>query len=74
MGIAINGARRPHPPTMLHDCEAMQAEYGSGKITISTGKGSLTLAPATPEVGLGGSPRQRPGGGPSLLPGIRLRE
>jgi hypothetical protein len=43
MGIAINGKPRPHPPSMLHDCAYMTSEYGSGKITISTGAGSMAF-------------------------------
>jgi len=43
MSIAINGTPRPHPPKMLHDCEAMKSEYGSGKITITTKAGSITF-------------------------------
>ena len=45
MSIAIDGVSRPHPPTMLHGCQAMQSAYGSGKTTIHTKQGSLTLAP-----------------------------
>ena len=44
MSITVNGAPRPHPPAMLHDCEYMRSEYGSGEITINTGKGSLTFS------------------------------
>ncbi len=44
MSIAINGTPRVHPPKMLHDSEAMQSEYGSGRITINTKKGSVTFA------------------------------
>lgn len=40
MGIAINGTPRPHPPTMLHDCELMTSVYGSGRITIKATAGS----------------------------------
>jgi hypothetical protein len=43
MSISINGQPRPHPPKMLHDCGPMRSEYGSGKITISTGAGSVTF-------------------------------
>jgi hypothetical protein len=43
MSISINGRLRPHPPKMLHDCQAMTSEYGSGKITISTKAGSVTF-------------------------------
>ncbi len=43
MSITINGTPRPHPPKMLHDSEYMKSEYGSGKITIITGKGTLTF-------------------------------
>ena len=43
MSISINGAPRPHPPAMLHDCEYMKSEYGSGKITSTTRKGSVTF-------------------------------
>ena len=43
MSIAINGTRRPHPPKMLHDCEWMTSEYGSGHITIRTNAGSVTF-------------------------------
>lgn len=43
MGIAINGAPRPHPPTMLHDCELMTSVYGSGKITVKTAAGTVTF-------------------------------
>ena len=43
MSIAINGTPRPHPPTMLHDCEYMRSEYGSGEIAIHTEKGSVTF-------------------------------
>ncbi|MBC8869774.1 MAG: hypothetical protein H8E44_10170 [Planctomycetes bacterium] len=55
MSISINDAPRPHPPKMLHDCEAMQSEYGSGKITVNTKAGSVTfdctkLRPKAPEM------------------------
>lgn len=43
MGISINGTPRSHPPKMLHDCEWMQSEYGSGVITIRTKAGSVTF-------------------------------
>jgi hypothetical protein len=43
MSISINGQPRPHPPKMLHDCDWMRSEYGSGKITIRTKAGSVTL-------------------------------
>ena len=43
MCISINGTPRPHPPKMLHDCEWMQSEYGSGAITIRSGTGSVTF-------------------------------
>ena len=43
MGIEINGAPRPHPPKMLHDCQQMRSEYESGKITIQTQAGSVTF-------------------------------
>ncbi len=43
MSVSINGTPRPHPPVMLHDCEYMQSEYGSGEITINTTKGSVTF-------------------------------
>jgi hypothetical protein len=45
MSIAINGVPRPHPPKMLHDSECLRSKYGSGKITIVTGKGSVTFGP-----------------------------
>ncbi|NSW56274.1 MAG: hypothetical protein HPY44_09680 [Armatimonadetes bacterium] len=48
MSIAINGVPRPHPPAMLHDCEALRSEYGSGEITIHTGQGSVTFTPDGP--------------------------
>ena len=43
MSITINGTPRPHPPTMLHDSTPMSSEYGSGKITITTGAGVATF-------------------------------
>ncbi len=43
MSITVNGTPRPHPPTMLHDCEYMQSEYDSGRITINTSCGSVTF-------------------------------
>ena len=43
MSISINGAPRPHPPKMLHDCQWMQSEYGSGRIAIHTKAGSVTF-------------------------------
>lgn len=43
MGIVINGRPRPHPPRMLHDCEAMKSQYGSGQITIRTQASSVTF-------------------------------
>ena len=41
MSITINAVPRPHPPTMLHECPYMQSEYGSGRITINTSRGSV---------------------------------
>ena len=51
MGIAINGTPRPHPPTMLHDCELMTSVCGSGKIAIRTTAGTVTFddTPPRPE-------------------------
>ena len=43
MSISVNGTLRPHPPKMLHDCQWMQSEYGSGRITIQTKSGSVTF-------------------------------
>jgi hypothetical protein len=43
MSVSINGSPRPHPPTMLHDCQYMTSKYGSGKITITTKAGSVTF-------------------------------
>ena len=43
MSITVNGTPRPHPPKMLHDCEAMRSVYGSGRIAITTRKGSVTF-------------------------------
>jgi hypothetical protein len=43
MSLAINGAKQPHPPAMLHDCPYMTSEYGSGRITITTEAGSVTF-------------------------------
>jgi len=53
MSISINGAPRPHPPNMLHDCEPVKSEYGSGKITIKTKAGAVTFDSASlrPEPG-----------------------
>lgn len=48
MSISINGQPRPHPPKMLHDCEYMTSEYGSGRITIHTKAGSVTFDGARP--------------------------
>ena len=45
MGISVNGTPRLHPPAMLHDSEYMKSEYGSGKIVITTQKGSQTFDP-----------------------------
>ena len=55
MSISINDSPRPHPPTMLHDCEHMTSEYHSGKITITTKVGTVTfdgtkLRPTPPEM------------------------
>jgi hypothetical protein len=55
MSIAINDSPRPHPPKMLHDCEPMTSEYGSGKITVKTKAGTVTfdgsgLRPGPPEM------------------------
>ncbi len=55
MSISINGEPRPHPPTMLHDCEWMTSPYGSGRITIQTKAGSVTfdaanIRPEPPEM------------------------
>lgn len=55
MSISINDSPRPHPPKMLHDCESMTSEYGSGKITIRTKAGSVTfdgtgIRPRRPEL------------------------
>ena len=52
MSVCINGQPRPHPPAMLHACEAMESEFGSGRITIRTGAGTVTFdgsAPCLPE-------------------------
>ena len=43
MSITINDVPRMHPPEMLHDCMAMRSRYGSGRITITTGAGSVTF-------------------------------
>lgn len=43
MSISINGTPRAHPPAMLHDCEYLRSEHGSGKVTIHTKVGALTL-------------------------------
>ena len=43
MSIRVNGSPRPHPSPMLHDCECMRSEYGSGQITIVTQKGTVTF-------------------------------
>ncbi len=43
MRIVINGTRRPHPPAMLHDCEYLRSEHGSGKVTIHAKVGTLPL-------------------------------
>lgn len=43
MSISINGTQRPHPPEMLHDCQWMQSEYGSGLFTVRTAAGSVTF-------------------------------
>ncbi|NLO72564.1 MAG: hypothetical protein GX100_00460 [candidate division WS1 bacterium] len=45
MSLSVNGTPRPHPPAKLHDCEYMESEYGSGKITLHTRQGSVTFAP-----------------------------
>ena len=55
MSISIDGAARAHPPEMLHGCEFMRSEYGSGKITIQTQAGSVTfdaagIRPKPPEM------------------------
>ncbi len=47
MSIAINGTPRTHPPAMLHDCDAMSSEYGSGKITVKTKAGTVTFDSST---------------------------
>lgn len=47
MSITVNGTLRPHPPKMLHDCEAMRSEYGSGRITIKTKAGTVTFGSST---------------------------
>jgi len=43
MGLTIDGAPRPPPPSMLHDCGPVTSEYGSGRITIRTAEGTVTL-------------------------------
>lgn len=43
MAISIDGRARPHPPRMLHDCECMKSEYGSGEITLTAKVGSVTF-------------------------------
>jgi hypothetical protein len=43
MSITVDGTPRPHPPTMLHDCEYMQSEHDSGRIAINTSRGSVTF-------------------------------
>jgi len=43
MGIAINGRQRPHPEPMLHNCECMRSQYGSGRITVRTRTGTVTF-------------------------------
>ena len=53
MAMTINGTVPPHPPRMLHACSAMQSEYGSGRITVRTGQGTLALTPRAPWMALG---------------------
>ena len=43
MSLTIDGAPRPHPPAMLHDCPYLRSEYGSGQITISATEGAVTF-------------------------------
>jgi hypothetical protein len=43
MSISINDIPRSHPPKMLHDCDSMQSDYGSGRITIQTTTGTVTF-------------------------------
>lgn len=43
MSIDINDEVRRHPPTMLHDSRSMVSVYGSGVITISSMKNSVTF-------------------------------
>ncbi len=43
MSLTVNGMPRPHPPKMLHDCEAVQSEYGSGRLTVRTAAGTVTF-------------------------------
>jgi len=47
MSIIINDITRPHPPRMLHDCDLMHSEYGSGRVTITTSEGTVTFDSTT---------------------------
>lgn len=36
---------QPHPPAMLHDCDCLQSEYGSGRLTVICRTGTATFGP-----------------------------
>lgn len=48
MSITVNDTPRPHPPQMLHDCDAMTSVYGSGVIQFKTARGELTIRSRPP--------------------------
>ena len=43
MTIAVNGRPRETWADMLHDCDAMRSQYGTGVVEISTSRGGLVL-------------------------------
>lgn len=44
MSLSVNGVPRSHPPARLHDCDCLRSEYGSGRVTVNTTRGSVTFS------------------------------